>query len=293
MLRSRKSQGVIQLRQAIPWLSLLTGLACPSSAAGHDFWVQPREFWLQSAGTTTLTLQVGHGPDRQRSQIPAGRITRFAALASNGAMLDLRGALHLGGPLDDGRLAFSLPGTYVLMLETDNRARSQLPASRFNDYLAVEGLTPALEHRVRMHRTEATGSENYSRCAKSLMQVGPPGKESQAQITKAQGLHLEIVPEESPYAEPRPTVFPIRVNYEGRPLPGALVKLTNLEHDETPLEMHRTDQQGRVRFSMPKAGAWLLNVIWTRPLTHSEDAEFETVFSSLSFGFPAKALENR
>jgi uncharacterized GH25 family protein len=77
----------------------------------------------------------------------------------------------------------------------------------------------------------------------------------------------------------------VRVLYEGRPLAGALVKLTDLAHDAAPLEQHRTDGEGRAGFVMPTGGAWMMDVVWTKPLT-DEGVDFETVFSSLSFGFP-------
>jgi hypothetical protein len=35
---------------------------------------------------------------------------------------------------------------------------------------------------------------------------------------------------------------------------------------------------------MPKGGTWLLNV--TKPLPSARATDFETIFSSLSFGFP-------
>jgi len=35
---------------------------------------------------------------------------------------------------------------------------------------------------------------------------------------------------------------------------------------------------------MPERGNWLLNVIWTKPLPATDEADFETIFSSLSFG---------
>jgi len=77
----------------------------------------------------------------------------------------------------------------------------------------------------------------------------------------------------------------VRVIYENRPLAGALVKLTDLNNDESPFEVHLTDHDGRANFKMPNSGSWLLNVIWTKALPRSEEADFETVFSSLSFGF--------
>jgi uncharacterized GH25 family protein len=202
-------------------------------------------------------------------------------------MINLHDNLHPGGDKEDGNFSLHAPGTYVLVFETDDHAQSHLPAIRFNDYLKVEGLMPALEQRQRTHRLDADGSESYSRRAKSIVQVGPPGMGSQAQVTKPVGLPLEIVPERSPYAEPRAATLPVSVIYEGRPLAGALIKLTNLEHDAAPLEMRLTDREGRATFIMPKEGTWLLNVIWTKPLPSSRDADFETVFSSLSFGFPS------
>ncbi len=266
-------------------LATALALTCATSVAAHDFWVQPSAFWLRAGAAMPITLQVGHGPLRQRSPIPLRRITRFAAIAPTGTAIDLRASLHPGGA-DDGTIRFQNPGTYVLLLETDTTAQSHLPAIRYNDYLKVEGLTPALTLRARTGQTGADGSETYGRIAKAIMQVGPPGG-AQAQVTKPLGLALEIVPEISPYAMPRPALLPIRVIYRGRPLAGALVKLTDLAHDEAPLETHRTDAAGRARFGMPKSGSWLLNVIWTRPLPASRETDFETIFSSLSFGFPA------
>jgi uncharacterized GH25 family protein len=273
-------------RACVVLAALLPGICGICACQAHDFWVQPNEYWLRPDAVIPMTLQVGHGPFRQRSPIPLNRVVRFAAIAPDGAPIDLRGNLHLGGNTADADLQFRAPGAYVLVLETDDRAQSHLPAIRFNDYLKVEGLTAALAQRERTHRMDADGSETYSRRAKSIVQVGLPGAGSQAQVTRPLGLPLEIVPEVSPYSQPRPANFPVRVIYEGRPLTGALLKLTNLAQDATPLETHLTDHAGRATFTMPSRGTWLLNVIWTKALPSSRETDFETVFASLSFGFP-------
>jgi uncharacterized GH25 family protein len=273
-------------RACVVLAALLPGICGICACQAHDFWVQPNEYWLLPDAVIPMTLQVGHGPFRQRSPIPLNRVVRFAAIAPDGAPIDLRGNLHLGGNTADADLQFRAPGAYVLVLETDDRAQSHLPAIRFNDYLKVEGLTAALAQRERTHRMDADGSETYSRRAKSIVQVGLPGAGSQAQVTRPLGLPLEIVPEVSPYSQPRPANFPVRVIYEGRPLTGALLKLTNLAQDATPLETHLTDHAGRATFTMPSRGTWLLNVIWTKALPSSRETDFETVFASLSFGFP-------
>ena len=256
-------------------------------ARSHDFWVQPASYWVRPGADTPLTLQVGHGPFRQRSRIPLGRILRFEAIGPGGTRSDLRPRLQLGGHTGDGAVDLASRGTYVLVLQTDARAYSLLPAIRFNDYLRYEGLTPALEYRERTHRTAMDGSEKYSRQAKALVQVGSPSG-PQLQITKPVGLVLEIVPDVDPYGIPRPRTLPVHVLYQGRRLAGALVMLTNLEHDANPVEAHVTDRNGVAEFAAPQSGDWLLNVIWTKVAAPAADTDFETVFSSLSFGFSSR-----
>jgi hypothetical protein len=131
--------------------ALLGILICSrgSFATAHDFWLQPSDYWIAPDALTSLTLQVGHGPFRQRSPITARRITRFQAISSKGTAVDLQEHLQLGQPLEDGDFWLKTPGVYVLVLPTDDRAQSHLPSIRFNDYLKVEGLAPALEQRMR------------------------------------------------------------------------------------------------------------------------------------------------
>ena len=269
--------------------SWLIGLMISSGATpamAHDFWLQPDQYWIEANTADSMTLQVGHGPLRQRSPIAVRRILRYEAISPQGERVDLRKQLQLGEPTRDGTFRLAGAGTHVLVLQTDDRAQSHLPAIRFNDYLQAEGLTLAVDQRARLRRTDEDGSERYSRGTKALVQVGGSNETPPSRAQIPSGLPLEIVPDVNPYSLPRPAVLPVRVLLEGRPLAGALVKLTDLDHDATPLETHLTGRDGRANFPMPRAGHWLVNVVWTRPLAPSEDVDFETFFSSLTFGFP-------
>ncbi|WP_413624660.1 DUF4198 domain-containing protein [Luteibacter sp. Lutesp34] len=268
------------MRRTILWMVLAVG----GPATAHDFWVQPQAFRVQPGAVTPFTLQVGHGPYRQRSPVPASRIVRFQRIGP--AMRDdLRGSLHPGGRADDGAMSWTGRGTYMLALDTDNRAESHLPSLRFNDYLVAEGLTPALERRKREHRMDYDETDVYSRHAKVIVQVGDFDPAADAEVTEPVGMPLEIVPEVNPHALPRPSTLPVRVLYRGEHLAGATVKLTDLDHDEKPVEVHVTNEAGRATFALPARGRWLLNVIWTRALPSDGEADYETDFSSLSFGF--------
>ena len=264
------------------YIALAAALFGSVPVTAHDFWVQPAHFRLGSPATTALTFQVGHGSEHQRSQIRAGRIMRFAALAPDGAITDLRGALHIGDD-SDADLKLEGEGAHIVVLETDDHAQSHLPGGRYDAYLIEEGLTPISQLRARMHRADTEGSESYRRNAKAIVQVGPAG--AQIQATKPVGLPLEIVPERSPYASPPATRLPVRVLLHGQPLAGALVKLTDLDHDAAPVETHRTDPGGRVEFALPAKGIWQLNVVWSEPQPKGADTEYLTTFASLTFGF--------
>lgn len=254
-------------------------LSVSAPVLAHDFWLQPERFRIAPDALTPFTLQVGHGSSRQRSPIPLRRIARFAAVGADGASVDLRKSLA------DGTLAFKQAGTWLLVLETDNHAHSHLPAQRFNAHLHAEGLTPALAERARRNRAEAEGSESYSRIAKAIVQVGPRALGADRAVTAPIGLPLEIVPEADPYAQPQPERLSVSVLYLGKPLAGATVKFTNLDQDAEPFETRISDNAGGADFTMPTSGRWLMNVVWTRTLPRSSDTDFDTVFSSLSFGF--------
>jgi uncharacterized GH25 family protein len=258
-------------------LGLLIGLGFARDGAAHAFWVQPSDFWVTPRAAISLSLQVGDAFSQQRSPIPPERITRFQAIGPGGDAKDARG----------GTLRFAEPGAYLVVLETDNRGYSRQSAERFNAYLEAEGLTPALAYRTRTHQMHVDGFERYSRAAKSLVLVGARNSSGRDCITRPLGLRLEIVPQVNPYDVPRPAQFPVRVLYDGRPLAGALVKLMNLEWDLDVADQRRTNVAGIAAFAMPATGRWLISVIWTERLTNASDADYETTFSSLTFGVPS------
>ncbi len=266
------------------WLiALLAGLAATPLAA-HDFWIQPAPFVTVAGASVPVTILVGHGAARQRWGADVKRVLRFDDVSAAG-IIDRRTALHLASGGEDANLIFTTPGTHILVLES-NHATSVLPSIRFNDYLTTEGLTPALERRARLGLKDSDGREIYSRRAKALVQVGDTVA-GQDPVTHPLGLTLEIVPQTNPYALRPGEMLPVQVLYDGKPLAGATVKLNNLDFDMKPLAIRLTDATGRAAFDIPRRGKWQLNVVWTRALTGNPVADFDTTFSSLTFGFEA------
>ena len=112
--------------------ALLTTFVVTPAASAHEFWLQPKEFSWEPMQVMPLSLLVGHGDHSTRSRIPSRRVIRFEAIAPSGEAFDLRGGVHPGV---DSKLQFDAPGSYVIVLATDNQARSDLPADHFNEYL--------------------------------------------------------------------------------------------------------------------------------------------------------------
>lgn len=255
-------------------------------AMAHDFWIQPEQFQAQLNAPFAATFQVGHGASRERWGLGADRIPLLRDF-SRGGVRDIRAGLRSRGSADL-LTRFTNPGLHVLAMQTTYSV-SELPAVRFNDYAKEEGLALILSTRQRTGQTKSPGRERYSRRAKALIEVGPRDPRTHSLATRPLGLKLEIVPERSPYLLDKTRSLPIRVMYKGRPLAGATVKLTNLRFDERPVAVARTDRNGRTSFRIPASGQWLLNTVWGEPVTGDPKVEFDTTFSSLTFGFGRSA----
>ena len=261
----------------------LSFILVATSATAHDFWLQPQVFQTKPGIALPITALIGHGDDRGRWEADAKRVVMLKSIGPSGTV-DLRSAFRQRGVGSHFAPEFAKPGVYILAMQT-NHASSELPSKRFNDYAKDEGLLPILEYRARTGTTDSAGREIYSRRAKVLIRVGLNTRGADPISTKAVGLTLEIVPERDPYALGKSRSLPVRVFFEGKVLPRATVKLTNLNPDKKPVAIIKTDSSGRAVFRIPDSGAWLLNVVWTKPIKGRSDADFDTIFSSLTFGY--------
>lgn len=266
-------------------VAFVTVLATGGAAVAHDFWLQPRSWQAMPGVPVAISFEVGHGDARERWAAGADKLAGLSDVSRSG-VTDLRSLFREGGKQPHLIRSFREPGLHIVTMRSAD-SLSDLPAIRFNDYLALEGLAPAIAARARSGRTKANGREFYSRRAKALIQVGPPLPTDTAQATRPVGMTLEVVPLRNPYALGPDHKLPVQILFEGRPLAGALVKLTLLESDARPLQAARSDARGRVTFTIPQSGSWLVNVIWTKAIA-SRDADFQTTFSSLTFGYPVR-----
>lgn len=270
-------------------LSLALALPLPMAAHAHDFWIAPETFALEAPGPVEVELLVGHGGDNQDWPARPARIVTFAT-ASDGALTDQQTAIPPAGTNRPIIADFASEGAHYLMLAS-TEAFSELPADTFMDYAEDEGITPILEHRARRGASKGPGREVYSRRGKALIQVGPVDAADEAFVTRPLGLTLEVVPLRHPGLLDAGEALPFEVRWRGERLAGATVHVGNLTTGEGAAPL-TTDAAGRASLPASAGAEMMLHVVWADPAEGLlEEADYSTVFSSLTFAFPDTATE--
>jgi uncharacterized GH25 family protein len=277
--------------------ALLTGTvvaALALSAAAHDFWIQPSH-WLPAAKElVSFDLRVGHPGESEPFGRHPHRIRRFTASRA-GAAPGAPGAevaiVGRDGRAPAGFARFEAEGLYRVAYES-HPVWIELAPAKFASYLAEEGLEKVAQARVELGEAESPGLELYARCAVAVVPVGA-GAAAATDYGAPLGLALELVPEGNPAALAVGEVLAVRLLAAGEPLAGALVVLDPLDGQDVPSQQARTDEDGRVRFTIAAAGGHLATAVDMQRApddvrTRSEQrADWTSQWASLAFAVPA------
>jgi hypothetical protein len=267
----------------------------PGAAGAHEFWLSPSSYRAATGDTLTIRAYVGGGFRGELKPYAAPRTVRFVLQAAT--RLDLMSAVTNG----ELRWAFFRApddGGQLLAFES-NFALIELPAERFDRYLASEGLDSPRAARAALGAAAGAGRERYARCAKTWIAGRDPKR-----VLQPQGLPLEIVPLADPAGEPQ---LPIQVFYRGKPLAGALVRSWNrpLERGALPFDPAardsvppaqelRTQPDGTARLDVQRAGEWLINVVHMVPSEDRKQADWQSLWASFTFArSPASTTRRR
>jgi uncharacterized GH25 family protein len=241
----------------------------------HDVWIEPSTFAPTVGQNVGLRLQVGERLVGEPIPFDPSLVNQFFVVNAGSR----RPVIGRTGAEPAGLMRTATPGLHVVGYRS-NRSRIELPPEKFHDYLKEEGLEAIIAERGRRNELNATGRELYSRCVKSLLLVGSP---SATQIDQPLGFTLELVAERNPYLLGSDENLPVRLLYESRPLPGALVVALNTL-DPTKTQSMRTDKEGRVQFKTTPGGMWLIKAVHMVNAPPGSNAEWESFWASLTFG---------
>jgi uncharacterized GH25 family protein len=270
-------------------LGLTAGLAGAAPAAAHDFWIVPSTFHPVPGGPLAVRLRVGEHLRGDPVPRDLKMIERFA-LVGPAAERPLMGP-DAAEPA--GFAALPGPGLYQIVYRS-RRERVDLPAAKFEDYLALEGLDSISALRRSRGESAKPSTEVFSRCAKSLIVAGGAGTGSagsDAGFDRPAGLDLELVPEKNPYQLAPGAELPVRLLYRGKPLAGAMVFALGLRHADKAAPDRiagRTGRDGRVALRLPEGGFWLIETVHMIPAPPETGVNWESLWASLTFDLPVR-----
>ena len=250
-------------------------MVAAASLTAHDMWIEPTSFSPESGEIVGVKLRVGQDLLGDPLARDSSLINQFFVEDSTGR----RPLVGREGGNPAGFLRVSTPGLMVIAYRS-NPSAVELAPEKFNQYLKEEGLDAVAALRARRNETGAKAHELFSRCAKSLVLSGSPSK---AQGDRPLGLTLELVAEKNPYAIRAGEELPVRLTYENRPLPGALVVAMNRLNPSEKLSA-RTGNDGRVRLRLRPGGMWLIKAVHMIPAAQGTNAEWSSFWASLTFG---------
>ena len=240
----------------------LAFLFLATSAYAHDFWIEPSTFRPAPGSVVMLRLRVGQDMVGDPVARDPNLIERFTSIGRSGET-PVYG--HDGG---DPAGMLRVDGATVIVYRSRGTLL-QLPNDKYEQFVRDEGLE-SLRPRVTF-----PWRESFSRCAKALL----------GGADRRVGLRLELIAEKDPYALAPGAQLPLRLEFEGHPLEGALVTAIN-EDDPAQRIRQRTDRHGRTTLMLPRSGMWMVKAVHVIPAAKGAPAPWESLWASLTFELP-------
>lgn len=266
-------------RKLRPWIAATLLVWGISAAAAHEFWVEPRRYSVESGARITAKLR--NGQMMRGAELPYLRTwIRAFSVTTRDSTRDVEG---FDGDMPALSYAAEQPGLHVIAYESTVDRITFDDWDRFRKYLAYEGLGGIAEvHRAR-GLPEVGFSEDYTRFAKALVQVGPVGAEDKdARL----GLRFELVAENNPYA-PGADAVTVTLLRQGEPVAGRQIAVFRCSGEVTRTTVI-TNARGQAVIPIAGGGVFLLNAVDIRPVETDalgkDSVVWASDWASLTFG---------
>lgn len=251
----------------------MTCAICAAQVAAHEFWIDA-ESQIEPGDEIVADLKVGQMLVGEPYPFLSNRFTRFSIISagSSDAIPGFDGDL----PAVSGISA--APGLQIIAHQTVPFLATYNEWAVFQRYLTDEGLESfATVHKAR-GLPETGFIERYTRYAKALIQAGPVRKGDSDEYS---GMKFELVAESNPFT-PGQTSLPVRLYWQGEPLPDWQINVFNRNAQTQRIVIH-TDATGRATLGLSR-GEFLLNSVMLVPV---DDAPvvWQSHWASLSFNF--------
>ena len=273
-------------------LALAALLMSSLPAQAHEFWFAPVTAPLAAGDSARLTLRVGEFFEGDELGFSAPQTVVLRQYSAAG-ISDLRTLLPRNAAVPVLLVPLPTPGTHMVVFNSQPNFIS-LPAGSFHAYLHDEGLDFIKAQREAAGNGEKPGRERYRRFVKTLLRVTPGVDAVQSAAAKPDttyatrtGQRLEILPMADPVAMQPGEKLGVRVEFDGKPLEGALLKAWHKRNGQTLIIRAKTAADGTASFDLPYAGSWMISVVHMVPAVGVKDIDWDSLWGNLSFSIPA------
>jgi hypothetical protein len=245
---------------------------------GHVFWIQPSSFSPATGQVIGVQLRVGDNFPGESLPRDDQRIVHFVSLGPSFPGGDARPVMGRPGRDPAGMVRFTAPGVHVLAYQS-SPTPVNLVAEKFETYLREQGLEKVSRARHESGLAGADAKEIFSRSVKSLVSVNA---QHGAGFDSIAGLRFEIIPLQDPTALKAGQSLRLRLAFEKEPLADALIQVRSISHQGEVVSV-RSDRHGEATITIPSAGSWLVDAVEMIPATTGSGADWESVWTSLTF----------
>ena len=263
-------------------------LLAATSAYPHDIWLVPDRSSLSKGDTLVVRQVVGSELEVEMELEVLRRMTPRFELITRSGSVDLMKELPdmrtrpVVKPVFERKLDFEGPALLAMDHAFIHGAFSR---EKFLEYLEHEDLE--LEEFRPHLGNRAEQSERYARTLKCLFQVGEAGSEDLHK--KVLGQRLEILLQQNPYTLKPGEELDVKVLFDGKPASDQLVTAFNGDGDQLiATSKQRTDSRGIARFTLERAGFWLVRLVLLQPCSAAPDVDcsdidWQSYWSAYSF----------
>lgn len=263
----------MQIRTLLPML-LLAAILFADGALAHTLFVKPENFVVDPQTRVSVNLINGTFL-KSESRVTKSMAQSVEIVGPGGDEQDFANDDWVSADKMSVLSAeFPEPGNYLIGVTTRPRKVS-LDSETFNYYLRYEGLLEQKDEREKLGETETAAVEQYTKFAKTIVQVG--NIQSSNYATEL-GHDAEIVPITNPYALAVGDKFRARILRDGDPVEGMRVYATHegyLPQDEEGIYDEAvkvlSDADGVIEFEISDPGKWYVRFI---DLQRESDPEY-------------------
>lgn len=251
----------------------------PSIVLAHDFWIEPEGFRPKKNSTVPLKIYVGQ--DFKGNSVPyiPETIEKYVAVDDRGE----KAIKAITGDDPAGAAQIDTPGLTVIGYSSKKFSVAFDLLPEFERYLIKEGLERHVPMATKRHAIKKGAiHEDYYRCAKALI-ISEPADTAPAD--RKLGFPLELIAESRPDLRAGKPELRLQLLYHNKPLEQALVIAFNKKEPLKKLTA-RSDKDGRVSFSLPASGVWLVTSVHMIPASVFTRADWESYWASLIFETP-------